>query len=73
MEIYRRKFVVDFNEPKQKKKNIDHLLFLFKTVPLSDMSGFSINLIDGDNKPTKFNNGETNISILNFKIERFLK
>ena len=49
------------------------MLFSFKTVPLSDMSGFSINLIDGDNKPTKFNNGETNISILNFKIERFLK
>ena len=47
--------------------------FLFKTLSLNDMLGFSINLIDDDNKPKGLNSGETKISILNFKIEVFLK
>ena len=63
---------VNFDEPKQ-INNIDHLPFSFKILFLNDMLGFSINLIDNNNKPTEFNSGETKISILNFKIEVFLK
>ena len=37
------------------------------------MLGLSINLIDDNNKPMEFNSRETKISILNFKIEVFLK
>ena len=62
---------VNFNEPKQ-INNIDHLPFSFKTLSLN-MLGFSINLTDDDNKMIEFNRGETKISILNFKIEVFLK
>ena len=62
---------VNFNEPKQ-INNIDHLSFSFKTLSLN-MLGFSINLTDDDNKLIEFNRGETKISILNFKIEVFLK
>ena len=46
--------------------------FSFKTLSLN-MLGFSINLTDDDNKLIEFNRGETKISILNFKIEVFLK
>ena len=63
---------VNFDEPKQ-VNNIDHLSFSFKTLSLNHMLGFSINLIDDDNKPIEFNSGETKITILNFKIEVFLK
>ena len=63
---------VNFDESKQ-VNNIDHLSFSFKTLSLNHMLGFSINLIDDDNKPIEFNSGETKITILNFKIEVFLK
>ena len=46
----------NFDEPK-KKIDIDHLLFSFKKLFLNDMLGFSINLIDDDNKPMEFNSG----------------
>ena len=62
---------VNFNEPKQ-INNIDHLSFSLKTLSLN-MLGFSINLTDDHNKLIEFNRGETKISILNFKIEVFLK
>ena len=65
---------VNINFDDSKKINIiDHLPFSFETLSLNDMLGFSINLIDDDNKPIEFNSGETKISILNFKIEVFLK
>ena len=47
---------VNFDEPKQ-INNIDHLSFSFKTLSLNDMLGFSINLIDDDNRPIQFNSG----------------
>ena len=50
-----------------------HLSFSFKTLSLNDFPNFGINLIDDDNKPVKFSSGEQKISILNFKIEVFLK
>ena len=62
---------VNFDEPKQ-IINIDHLSFSFKTLSLKMLS-FSINLVDDDNKPIEFNSRETKISILNFKMEVFLK
>ena len=37
------------------------------------MLGFSINLIDDDNKSTEFNTQKTQLSISMFKIETFLK
>ena len=65
---------VNINFDDSKKINIiDHLSFSFKTLSLNDMLGFSINLIDDDNKPIEFNSRETKINILNFKIEVFLK
>ena len=62
---------VNFNEPKQ-INNIDHLSFSLKTLSLN-MLGFSINVTDDHNKLIEFNRGETKISLLNFKIEVFLK
>ena len=50
-----------------------HLSFSFETLSLNDFLNFSINLIDDDNKSIKFNSAEQKISILNFKIEVFLK
>ena len=63
---------VNFDEPKQ-INNSEHLSFSFKNFSLNGLLDFSINLIDGNNKPFEFNSGETKISILNFKIEVFLK
>ena len=63
---------VNFDEPKQ-ISNGKHLSFSFKTFSLNNLLDFSINLIDDNNKPLEFNSGETKISILNFKIEVFLK
>ena len=63
---------VNFDEPKQ-INNGKHLSFSFKTFSLHNLLDFSINLIDDNNKPLEFNNGETKINILNFKIEVFLK
>ena len=50
-----------------------HLYFSFKTFSLNNLLDFSINLIHENNKPLELNIGETKISILNFKIEVFLK
>ena len=61
---------VSFTEQEQIHDS-KHLPFSFKTLFLDDLLNFSINLIDDDNKSIKFNTGEQNISILNFKIEVF--
>ena len=47
----------------------------YKTLPLSDLLRFSINLIDNKNQQIEFNSGEQKqkISILNFKIGVFLR
>ena len=50
-----------------------HLSSLFKTQSLNDLLSFSINSVGEDNKSIKFSSGEQKISILNFKIEVFLK
>ena len=63
---------VSFTEQEQINDS-KHLSFSFKILPLNDLLNFSINLIDDDNKSIKFNSGEQKISILNFKIEVFLK
>ena len=61
---------VSFTEQEQIHDS-KHLPFSLKTLFLDDLLNFSINLIDDDNKSIKFNTGEQNISILNFKIEVF--
>ena len=64
---------VSFTEQEQINDS-KHLSFSFKTLSLNDLLNFSINLID-DNKTIKkkISSGEEKISILNFKIEVFLK
>ena len=63
---------VSFTEQEQINDS-RHSSFSYKTLSLNDLLNFSINLIDDDNKSIKFNSGEQKISILNFKIEVFLK
>ena len=64
---------INFDETNQINNNSEHLSFSFVTSSLNDLLNFSINLIDDNNKTIEFNTGETKISILNFKIEVFLK
>ena len=64
---------INFDETSQINNNSEHLSFSFVTSSLNDLLNFSINLIDDNNKTIEFNTGETKISILNFKIEVFLK
>ena len=64
---------IDFDKTNQINNNSEHLSFSFVTSTLNDLLNFSINFIDDNNKTIEFNTGETKISILNFKIEVFLK
>ena len=64
---------IDFDKTNQINNNSEHLSFSFVTSILNDLLNFSINFIDDNNKTIEFNTGETKISILNFKIEVFLK
>ena len=63
---------IDFDEPKQ-TNNSKHISLSFKIFSLNDLLDSSINLIDDSEKPLEFNSGETKISILNFKMDLFLK
>ena len=62
----------NFDKPTQ-INNSEHISFSFTTLSLNDLLDFSINLIDDSNNPIEFNSREKKISILNFKIEVFLK
>ena len=53
--------------------NSEHIYFSFMTSSLNDLLNFNINLNDDDKKAIEFNSGEKKISIMNFKIEVFLK
>ena len=53
--------------------NSAHIYFSFMTSSLNDLLNFNINLNDDDKKAIEFNSGEKKISIMNFKIEVFLK
>ena len=53
--------------------NSEHIYFSFEASSLNDLLDFSIKLIDGNGKAIEFNTGEKKISILNYKIEVFLK
>ena len=63
---------ISFTE-QEKINDSKHLSFSFKTQSLHDLLNFSINLIGDDNKSIKFSSGEQKLTILNFKIEVFLK
>ena len=53
--------------------NSNPLCFSFMTSSLNYLLNFSINLIDDKNKPINFTSGENKITILNFKMDVFLK
>ena len=53
--------------------NSRHLCFLVSTKTLNDLLNFSIYLIDDNNEKITFENNEKKISILNFKIDIFLR
>ena len=63
---------VNFDETDQ-INNSEHIYFTFETSLLNDFLDFSINLIGDNSKAIEFNASEEKISILNFKIEVFLK
>ena len=63
---------ISFTEQEQINDS-KHLSSSFKTQSLNDLLSFSINSVGDDNKSIKFGSGEQKISILNFKIEVFLK
>ena len=63
---------ISFTEQEQINDS-KHLSFSFKTQSLNDLLNVSINLTGDDNKSIKFSSGEQKISILNFKVEVFLK
>ena len=60
-----------FTEQEQ-TNNSEHLCFSFKTLSLSNLRNFSINLIDDRNKQIELSSGEQKISILNFEMDVFL-
>ena len=65
---------VDISFTEQEQINDSkHLSSSFKTQSLNDLLSFSINSVGDGNKSIKFGSGEQKISILNFKIEVFLK
>ena len=53
--------------------NSKHLCFPFTTKTLNDLLSFSINLLDNSNKQITFPENEKKKSILNFKIDVFLR
>ena len=72
--IKRKSLWVNISYTEQEQINDSkHLSFSFKTQSLNDLLNFSINLIGDNHKLIKFSSGEQKISILNFKIEVFLK
>ena len=63
---------VSFKDQKEINNN-SHLCFPFVTRSLNDLTSFSIYLEDDKNKVIEFNSGEKKISILNFRIDVYLK
>ena len=58
----------------QREINSSRYLYLpFMTLALNDLLNFNINLIDGNNKEIEFASNEKKVSILDFKIDAFLK
>ena len=63
-------------QPFEEQKEINnsrHLCFPFTTKTLNDLLSFSIYLIDNKNNKVAFADGEKKISILNVKIDVFLR
>ena len=52
--------------------NASHLCFPFVTRTLSDLTSFTINLQDDQNKKIEFKSGEKKTCILNFQIDVYL-
>ena len=60
-------------EEQKEINNSRHLCFPFSTKTLKDFLSFSIYLLDDNNKETTFEDIEKKISILNFKIDVFVR
>ena len=60
-------------EEQKEINNSRHFWFPFTTKTLNDLLSFSINLLDDNNKQITFADNEKKISILNFKIDVFLR
>ena len=52
--------------------NASHLCFPFVTKTLSDLTSFTITLLDDQNKKVKFKSGEKKTSTFNFQIDIYL-
>ena len=52
--------------------NVNHLCFLFVTKTLSDLTIFTITLLDDQNKKVEFKSGEKKTSIFSFQIDIYL-
>ena len=61
------------HEEQKEINNNRHLCFQFTTSTLNNLLNFSVNLIDDNNKQTTFEDNNKKNSILNFKIDVFLK
>ena len=60
-------------EEQKEINNSRHLCFPFSTRTLNDLLSFSINLLDDNNKEITFEDNQKKISILNFKINVFVR
>ena len=60
-------------EEQKEINNSRNLCFPFTTKALNNLLSFSIYLLDDNNKEITFVDGEKEISILNFKIDVFLR
>ena len=60
-------------EEQKEINNSRHFCFPFSTRTLNDLLNFSIYLIDDNNEEITFENNEKKVSILNFKIDVFLR
>ena len=61
------------NTRRTKINNSKHLCFPFTAKTLNDLISFSMHLLDDNNKQITFAKKEKKISILNFKIDVFLR
>ena len=60
-------------EEQKEINNSRHLCFPFSTKTLNDLLSFSIYLLDDCNKEITFEDNKKKISILNFKIDVFVR
>ena len=58
-----------FSDSEDFSQQTNHFSFAFTTRNLSDILKFSLTLVDGENKPIKFKDGEDKIPLVTFEIQ----